>query len=149
MTMLPRLSAQLLSTAVRRSTANANALPSSLSRLFHSSPVKAAIAHPITAHGPPPKAPAPSPEFGEQQQREEQQTQQTQQQEQQQQQQKEQQRVEEQQQRKQEEEEDVKLSEAEKGAPAKLSKPTPLKKRFWRNVDVRERPGMLYFTSPL
>lgn len=147
MTMLPRLSAQLLWTAVRRSTANANASLSSPARLFHSSPVKAAIAHPITAHGPPPKAPAPSPEFGEQQQREEQQTQQTQQQEQQQQ--KEQQREEEQEQRKQEEEEDVELAEAEKGAPAKLSKPTPLKKRFWRNVDVREKPGMLYFSSPL
>ncbi|KAJ5731020.1 ATP12 ATPase F1F0-assembly protein [Penicillium malachiteum] len=32
-------------------------------RRFHSSPLKAAVAHPITAHGPPPKAPAPSAEF--------------------------------------------------------------------------------------
>ena len=33
------------------------------SRFVHSSPLKAAIAHPITAHGPPPKAPSPAPEF--------------------------------------------------------------------------------------
>ncbi|KAJ5698234.1 hypothetical protein N7462_000239 [Penicillium macrosclerotiorum] len=35
-------------------------------RYIHSSPFRAAVAHPITAHGPPPKAPAPSPEFTEQ-----------------------------------------------------------------------------------
>lgn len=29
-------------------------------RQFHSSPLKAAVAHPITAHGPPPKAPEPA-----------------------------------------------------------------------------------------
>jgi len=34
-----------------------------LCRRIHSSPLRAAIAHPVTAHGPPPKAPAPSPEF--------------------------------------------------------------------------------------
>lgn len=36
-----------------------------LCRRLHSSPLRAAVAHPITAHGPPPKAPAPSPEFEE------------------------------------------------------------------------------------
>ncbi|KAJ5175521.1 ATP12 ATPase F1F0-assembly protein [Penicillium canariense] len=34
-----------------------------LCRHFHSSPWMAAVAHPVTAHGPPPKAPAPAPEF--------------------------------------------------------------------------------------
>jgi hypothetical protein len=36
-----------------------------LCRRIHSSPLRAAVAHPITAHGPPPKAPAPAPEFTE------------------------------------------------------------------------------------
>ncbi|KAJ5201575.1 uncharacterized protein N7498_006238 [Penicillium cinerascens] len=34
-----------------------------LCRRFHSSPLRAAVAHPVTAHGPPPKPPAPSPDF--------------------------------------------------------------------------------------
>ena len=34
-----------------------------VARQFHSSPLKAAVAHPITAHGPPPKAPAPAESF--------------------------------------------------------------------------------------
>ncbi|KAJ6104181.1 hypothetical protein N7523_010501 [Penicillium sp. IBT 18751x] len=34
-----------------------------LCRRIHSSPWRAAVAHPVTAHGPPPKAPAPSPDF--------------------------------------------------------------------------------------
>ncbi|KAJ5580145.1 ATP12 ATPase F1F0-assembly protein [Penicillium hispanicum] len=34
-------------------------------RRFHAAPLRAAVAHPVTAHGPPPKAPAPSPEFKE------------------------------------------------------------------------------------
>ncbi|KAJ5806931.1 hypothetical protein N7474_010523 [Penicillium riverlandense] len=38
-------------------------LNTSRCRHIHSSPVKAAVAHPATAHGPPPKAPAPSSEF--------------------------------------------------------------------------------------
>jgi ATP synthase F1 complex assembly factor 2 len=32
---------------------------------FHNRPPLCAVAHPITAHGPPPKAPVPAPEFGE------------------------------------------------------------------------------------
>lgn len=38
-----------------------------VARQFHSSPLKAAVAHPITAHGPPPKAPAPAESFKESQ----------------------------------------------------------------------------------
>lgn len=34
-------------------------------RRLHSSPLRAAVAHPVTAHGPPPKAPAPAPGFKE------------------------------------------------------------------------------------
>ena len=34
-----------------------------ISRDFHCSSNLSAIAHPLTAHGPPPKAPAPAPEF--------------------------------------------------------------------------------------
>lgn len=34
-----------------------------LSRRFHCTPLRAAVAHPITAHGPPPKAPSASSEF--------------------------------------------------------------------------------------
>lgn len=38
--------------------------PVSLCRRIHSSPFRSAVAHPVTAHGPPPKAPAtPSAEF--------------------------------------------------------------------------------------
>ncbi|KAL2839771.1 hypothetical protein BJX68DRAFT_247353 [Aspergillus pseudodeflectus] len=48
---------QTLSTAVR---CNAP-----LSRALHSSQYKAAVAHPITAHGPPPKAPSPIPDFSQ------------------------------------------------------------------------------------
>ncbi|KAL4972697.1 hypothetical protein BDW66DRAFT_143652 [Aspergillus desertorum] len=48
---------QQFSTVVRYNAAR--------SRAYHSSMLNAAIAHPITAHGPPPKAPSPSPEFGE------------------------------------------------------------------------------------
>lgn len=32
-------------------------------RHIHSSPLRAAVAHPVTAHGPPPKAPAPAEAF--------------------------------------------------------------------------------------
>ncbi|OQD83115.1 hypothetical protein PENANT_c018G06175 [Penicillium antarcticum] len=39
--------------------------PVSLCRRIHSSPFRSAVAHPVTAHGPPPKAPDASPEFKE------------------------------------------------------------------------------------
>lgn len=37
--------------------------PVTLCRRIHSSPFRSAVAHPVTAHGPPPKAPDASPEF--------------------------------------------------------------------------------------
>lgn len=116
MTVLTRapatLSSQLFSIAVRRNASTA--------RFFHPSPLRTAVAHPITAHGPPPKAPAPAPEFGEQQKQEQQQQQQ------------------------QAAEEKAKIAETEKETPARPSKPSALKKRFWKNVDVRKKPGRLY-----
>lgn len=116
MTILTRapatLSSQLFFTAVRRNASTA--------RFFHSSPLRTAVAHPITAHGPPPKAPAPAAEFGEQQKQEQQQQQQ------------------------QAAEEEAKVAETEKETPARPSKPSALKKRFWKNVDVRKKPGTLY-----
>jgi hypothetical protein len=39
--------------------------PVMLCRRIHSSPFRSAVAHPVTAHGPPPKAPDASPEFKE------------------------------------------------------------------------------------
>lgn len=82
-------------------------------RHIHASPLRAAVAHPVTAHGPPPKAPAPSPEF-------EQPAGQSQ---------------------------DAKsVSESEPPArPSKVS--AALKKRFWKDVHVHEKPGR--FTRPV
>jgi uncharacterized membrane protein len=84
-----------------------------LCRHIHSSPLRAAVAHPVTAHGPPPKAPAPSPEF-------EQPAEQLQ---------------------------DAKpVNESEPPArPSKVS--TALKKRFWKDVHVHEKPGR--FSGPV
>lgn len=111
MTILTRatatLSSQLFSTAVQRNASTA--------RFFHSSPLRTAVAHPITAHGPPPKAPAPAAEFGEQQQQQQQAA-----------------------------EEEAKVAEIEKETPARPPKPSALRKRFWKNVDVKKKPGMLY-----
>ncbi|KAJ5895527.1 ATP12 ATPase F1F0-assembly protein [Penicillium taxi] len=59
-------------------------------RHLHSSPLRAAIAHPITSHGPPPKVPVPP--------------------------------------------KDAAVSEDQ--SPSKLTKPTVLKKRFWKDVHV-------------
>ncbi|KAL4801889.1 hypothetical protein BDV18DRAFT_67529 [Aspergillus unguis] len=75
-------------------------------RAFHASILKSAIAHPITAHGPPPKAPSPSPEFGEGS------TQQA-------------------------KSEDTQ----EPPRPRELKKPTVLKKRFWKDVNIEKRDG--------
>ncbi|KAL4917060.1 hypothetical protein BDW62DRAFT_89169 [Aspergillus aurantiobrunneus] len=80
-------------------------------RNFHSSILKAAVAHPITAHGPPPKAPSPSPGFGKRP------TQQA------------------------ESEGTPKESE---GQSRPTRKPTTLKKRFWKDVDVQKNPGGEY-----
>jgi ATP synthase F1 complex assembly factor 2 len=115
MSILPRasaaLSAHLISTAVRRHAST------SATRFLHSSPLKGAVAYPITAHGPPPKAPAPSPEFEE------------------------------------------RAGEQEVGggggsgneAPIRPSRPSVLKKRFWKNVDIKRKPGISirFLFSPL
>ncbi|KAL4875521.1 hypothetical protein BJY04DRAFT_163565 [Aspergillus karnatakaensis] len=73
-------------------------------RTLASSTLKAAVAHPITAHGPPPEAPSPSPGFERPAQQEK-------------------------------GDKNVHSSEL-KSRP--LKKPTVLKKRFWRNVDVQK-----------
>ncbi|KAL4869640.1 hypothetical protein BDV12DRAFT_167343 [Aspergillus spectabilis] len=73
-------------------------------RAFSSTTLKAAVAHPITAHGPPPKAPSPSPDF----------------------------------------ERPIRQEKGEEYHPEDeppsrpLKKPTTLKKRFWKNVDVQK-----------
>ncbi|KAL2864873.1 ATP synthase complex assembly protein ATP12 [Aspergillus lucknowensis] len=91
---------QTISTAVRYNT------PASSS--FHSSTHKAAVAHPITAHGPPPKAPSPTPEFGELPPQQ------------------------------------TDPEETGRGGTSQrrpIKKPTALKKRFWKNVDVQRKQG--------
>lgn len=85
-----------LSSAVRRNAA----------RQFHSSPFRAAVPHPITAHGPPPKAPAPSAEFKSKARQSENE------------------------------------SSSGEGLPSKLTKPSPLKSRFWKDVHVHGKAGM-------
>lgn len=82
-------------------------------RHIHSSPLRAAVAHPVTAHGPPPKAPAPSPEF--------------------------EQPVE------QRKDVDSVTENEPRARPSKVS--AALKKRFWKDVHVHEKPGM--FTRPV
>ncbi|KAL2826347.1 hypothetical protein BJY01DRAFT_229800 [Aspergillus pseudoustus] len=78
-----------------------------LSRSFQSSSLKYAIAHPITAHGPPPKAPAPDPELSSQQS----------------------------------EQGTADSKKTTQEARAAIKKPTALKKRFWKNVDVQKKQG--------
>ncbi|KAL6230812.1 hypothetical protein BDW75DRAFT_221682 [Aspergillus navahoensis] len=96
-------SQQQFSTAVRYCAAR--------SRAFQSSTLNAAIAHPITAHGPPPNAPSPSPELGERA------TQQP------------------------------KVDESNGSEPQSrpIKRPTVLKKRFWKDVDVQQKDGDLSF----
>ncbi|KAJ5481011.1 hypothetical protein N7539_006905 [Penicillium diatomitis] len=76
------------------------------SRHIHSSLLRAAVAHPLTAHGPPPKAPAASPVLAE--------TNETQ-----------------------------TLSTSTLGAQdvSQVKKPSPLKKRFWKDVHVHGKTG--------
>ncbi|KAI9369441.1 hypothetical protein BJX61DRAFT_148202 [Aspergillus egyptiacus] len=81
-----------------------------VSRTFYSSALKAAIAHPITAHGPPPTAPSPAPGLGDRP-------------------------------RQQTEDEGSHGGEPQ---PKPVKKPTPLKKRFWKNVDVERKQGGEY-----
>ncbi|GFF48586.1 mitochondrial molecular chaperone Atp12 [Aspergillus udagawae] len=105
MPTLPRAAFSVLSCRLISAVGQRGATTSC--RTFHAISQKAAVAHPITAHGPPPKAPSPAPEFG----------------------------------RPTEEGKDVN----DAGKPqAQVSKPSPtLEKRFWKNVDVRKKPGAL------
>lgn len=138
MAILPRasatattaLSSQLLSTTFRR-----NVTPAA--RFFHSHALKGAIAHPITAHGPPPKAPAPAPEFGNKQKQQQQEQQQQTESESGQ-----QGQLQEKQQQEQQNGAAKEVGDAEKETPAAPSKPSGLKKRFWKLVDVRKKQGM-------
>ncbi|KAE8146030.1 hypothetical protein BDV25DRAFT_144100 [Aspergillus avenaceus] len=76
-----------------------------LLRYLHSTSPKAAIAHPVTAHGPPPKVPSPAPEFCERNER---------------------QHV---------------NAGSQVDSNSLPAKPSPLKKRFWKNTDIRQNPG--------
>ncbi|KAE8351563.1 hypothetical protein BDV28DRAFT_136868 [Aspergillus coremiiformis] len=75
-------------------------------RSFYSFPYKAAIAHPVTAHGPPPNAPSATPEFGE---------------------------------NTGQQAGNVESGLVSKLSPSRTAKPSPLTKRFWKNVDVKMR----------
>ncbi|THC95088.1 hypothetical protein EYZ11_005446 [Aspergillus tanneri] len=72
-------------------------------RAFHCIPVKAAIAHPVTAQGPPPKAPSAAQEFGD----------------------------------------SIEQRRKQVSGPESrpVSPPAPLRKRFWKNVNVEKKPG--------
>ncbi|KAJ5632192.1 hypothetical protein N7490_008531 [Penicillium lividum] len=72
-------------------------------RQFHSSPFRAAVPHPITAHGPPPKAPAPAAQFKDKAGQSE--------------------------------------NEPSGQKSPSLTKPSPLKSRFWKHVHVHGKPG--------
>lgn len=109
-TMRALLSTRLITSATRRNTA--------VSRSLQTSSLKAAIAHPITAHGPPPKPPAPAPEFQE--------------------------RTASQGEDAEAPKEQGKGNEAESPAPSKTS--DALKKRFWKYVDVAKKPGVFVST---
>ncbi|KAB8228098.1 ATP synthase complex assembly protein ATP12 [Aspergillus alliaceus] len=76
-------------------------------RPFHSFPPRAAIAHPVTAHGPPPKAPSAAPEFGE---------------------------------HTGQQDGRIESSLDSKAPQNRTAKPSPPKKRFWKNVDVNMKP---------
>lgn len=80
------------------------------SRRIHSSAAKAAVAHPINVRGPPPKPPAPSPEFVERIERRKKQADLIQQ-----------------------------GNVADSGQGSASSK--PLKRRFWKDVHVKEVDG--------
>ncbi|RDW61274.1 uncharacterized protein DSM5745_10772 [Aspergillus mulundensis] len=70
-------------------------------RALHSSPLKAAIAHPVTAHGPPPEAPSPSPDFVAPS--------------------------------------ETKPPQESEPQPRPVKRPTALRKRFWKDVDVQRK----------
>ncbi|KUL86730.1 hypothetical protein ZTR_04875 [Talaromyces verruculosus] len=107
-----RRAATILSSSQRLSTFPV--ISSSTVRCFHCATRTWAIAHPITAHGPPPKAPTPAAEFkndprrgGLSQQKASQQQQESQ-------------------------------APSESAVRVSQAKTTPLKKRFWKDVNVKE-----------
>lgn len=111
-----RRAATILSSSQRLSTSAVISSSSSV-RCFHCATRTWAIAHPITAHGPPPKAPTPAAEFkndprrsGLSQQKAPQQQQE---------------------------------SQTDSAARVSQAKTTPLKKRFWKDVNVKESPGRM------
>ncbi|KAF7592830.1 hypothetical protein BBP40_012365 [Aspergillus hancockii] len=93
------LSRRIVSTSARRDIA--------LLRSFNSFPPNAAIAHPVTAHGPPPKAPSPTPEFVENTKKQG---------------------------------DNAGSGSDSKPPQSRTVKPSSLKKRFWKNVDVQKKP---------
>jgi ATP synthase F1 complex assembly factor 2 len=99
-------------TALSSSRPSTQNLRSSSFRCFQCASRPWAVAHPITAHGPPPKAPKPSPDFGD--------------------------RVE----RRKKQEELMKEASSQ-ASHAKY----PLKKRFWKDVHVKESDGEEFFLS--
>lgn len=77
-------------------------------RHIHSSPSRAAVAHPITAHGPPPQAPAPASSSSS-------------------------------------ETRDSLSSTGDGQGVSQVKKPSPLKKRFWKDVHVHGKTGVFRF----
>lgn len=80
-----------------------------VARSISASALKSAIAHPITTHGPPPKAPSPTSANPELLQK------------------------------------DAALHQKTEKSPLP-GKPSVLKKRFWKNVDVKQKPGTHFFS---
>lgn len=112
-----RRAATILSSSQRLSTSAV--ISSSSVRCFHCATRTWAIAHPITAHGPPPKAPTPAAEFKNDPRRAD----------------LSQQKAPQQQQESQ--------TPSDSAARVSQAKTTPLKKRFWKDVNVKESPGMM------
>lgn len=111
-----RRAAAIFSSSQRLSTSAV--ISSSSVRCFHCATRAWAIAHPITAHGPPPKAPTPAAEFKNDPRRvgvDQQKASQT-----------------------------LQGSETPFKSAARVSQAnTPLKKRFWKDVNVKESSGMI------
>lgn len=115
-----RRAATILSSSQRLSTSPV--ISSSPARCFHCATRTWAIAHPITAHGPPPKAPTPAAEFKNDPRRAGLTQQKVQQQ--------------------QQESQTSPSTPSDSAARVSQAKPS-LKKRFWKDVNVKESPGMM------
>lgn len=115
-----RRAATILSTSHRLSTSTVISSTSSV-RCFHCATRTWAIAHPITAHGPPPKAPTPAAEFKDDPRRA---------------------GLDQQKAPQQQQESQTRPSDRT-ATPVSQAKTSPLKKRFWKDVDVKESAGMM------